>query len=61
MGIPGFVFNGGVNITTSEYVTSPQADVGMTSACSILAPQAIFILVFLKLVSWTGKHTILII
>ena len=53
MGIPGIVVNGGANTTTSEYVTSFQIDVGMTSAGSTMVPQAIFILActFLMLVS----------
>ena len=63
MGIPGIVVNGGANTTTSEYFTSLQIDVGMTSAGLTMVPQAIFIpaCAFLMLVSWTGKHTILII
>ena len=56
MGLPGFVYYGGANTTTSEHITSPQADVGMTSTGSTMAPQAIFILAFLMLVSWKGKH-----
>ena len=59
MGIPGIVFNGGANTTTSEYYTSLQVDIGMTSAGSTMVPQAIFILAIF--ISWTGKHTILII
>lgn len=61
MGLNGFVFYGEANTTTSEYVTSPQADVGMTSPGSTMAAQAIFLLICLMFVSWKGKHTILII
>lgn len=61
MGLNGFVFYGEANTTIGEYVSSPQVDVGMTSSGSTMAPQAMFILAFLMLVNWKGKHTILII
>lgn len=49
------------NITTSEHVTSPQDVVGMISSGSSMAPQeiCIFILAFLMLVIWKGKHAYL--
>ena len=59
MGIPGIVVNGGVNTTTSEYVISPQADVGMTSAGSTMVPQEIYIFILAFLISWVGKVNIL--
>lgn len=62
MDVNRFKIVGIANITTSEHVTSPQDD-GMTSSGSSIAAQeiCIFILAFLMLVIWKGKHAILII
>lgn len=50
-------FIGIANTTASEYVTSPQVDVDMSSSGSTLAQQAIYILAFIMFVILKGKHS----